>query len=119
MEIHDNYLINTKNIILILNYTFVKAQPTRIYSNAKFMEIYIGERKSQNEGSKLAQLLSICSYVSNLDYSQFSRDVNLSSFKMTIFRGALENLGYKIEQSYYDPNLFKTDAPVNYDILKQ
>jgi len=54
----------------ILNYTFVKAQPTRIYSNAKFMEIYIGERKSQNEGSKLAQLLSICSYVSNLDYSQ-------------------------------------------------
>ena len=57
----------------------------------------------------------------NLDYSQFSRDVNLSSFKMTIFRGALENLGYKIEQSYYDPNLFKTDAPVNaiYDILKQ
>ena len=54
----------------ILNYTFVKAQPTRIYSNAKFMEIYIGERKSQNEGSKLAQLLSICSYINNLDYSQ-------------------------------------------------
>ena len=40
---------------------------------------------------------------------------------MTIFRGAIENLGYKIEQSYYDPNLFKTDAPINiiYDILKQ
>ena len=57
----------------------------------------------------------------NLDYSQFSRDVNLSSFKMTIFRGAIENLGYKMEQSYYDPNLFKTDAPINviYDILKQ
>ena len=57
----------------------------------------------------------------NLDYSQFSRDINLSSFKMSIFRGAIENLGYKIEQSYYDPNLFKTNAPVNiiYDILKQ
>ena len=40
---------------------------------------------------------------------------------MSIFRGAIENLGYKIEQSYYDPNLFKTNASVNiiYDILKQ
>ena len=63
----------------ILNYTFVKAQPTRIYSNAKFMEIYIGDRKNQNEGSKLAQLLSICSYVSNLDYSQLL-DVTAEEF---------------------------------------
>ena len=57
----------------------------------------------------------------NLDYSQFFRDINLSSFKMAIFQGALENLGYKIAQSYYDPNLFKTNAPVDviYDILKQ
>ena len=40
---------------------------------------------------------------------------------MIIFRGAIKNFGYKIEQSYYDPNLSKTDAPINiiYDILKQ
>ena len=40
---------------------------------------------------------------------------------MIIFRGAIKNFWYKIEQSYYDPNLFKTDAPINiiYDILKQ
>jgi len=64
----------------ILNYTFVKAQPTRIYSNAKFMEIYIGERKSQNEGSKLAQLLSICTFVCNIDYSQLN-DVTKEEFE--------------------------------------
>ena len=63
----------------ILNYTFVKAQPTRIYSNAKFMEIYIGNMKSQNDGSKVSQLLSICSYVSNLDYSQLL-DVTAEEF---------------------------------------
>lgn len=54
----------------ILNYTLIKAQSTRIYSNAKFIELYIGERKNKNEGSKLAQLLSICSLVSELDYSK-------------------------------------------------
>ena len=57
----------------------------------------------------------------NLDYSQFSRDVNLSVFKIGIFEGAINSLGYKMVQSYYDPNLFKTDAPVKviYDILKK
>ncbi len=56
----------------------------------------------------------------NYDYSQFSRDVNLSVFKMGIFEGAINSLGYKMVQSYYDPNLFKTDAPpeVIYDIMK-
>ena len=57
----------------------------------------------------------------NYDYSQFSRDITLSSFKLGIFEGALQSLGYKMAQSYYDPNLFKTDAPTSviYDILKQ
>lgn len=30
----------------LLNYAIIKAQPLRIYSNAKFMELYIGDRKS-------------------------------------------------------------------------
>ena len=57
----------------------------------------------------------------NLDYSQFSRDINLSTFKLALFQGAIENLGYKMAQSYYDPNLFKTNTPIDiiYDILKQ
>ena len=57
----------------------------------------------------------------NLDYPQFSRDVNLSSFKLSIFQGAIENLGYKMAQSYYKSDLFKTNCPIDiiYDILKQ
>ena len=53
----------------ILNYAFIKAQTLRIYSNAKFMELYIGEKKSKVEGSQLAQLLSTCNFIINLKSS--------------------------------------------------
>ena len=75
----------------------------------------------QNICKGILNELPLNNQIFNLDYSQFSRDVNLSSFKMSIFQGGIENLGYRMSQSYYDPNLFKTDAPVEviYDILKQ
>jgi hypothetical protein len=52
----------------ILNYAFIKAQPQRIYSNCKYMELYIGEKKHKEEGNQLTQLLGICSFVKDLDY---------------------------------------------------
>ena len=75
----------------------------------------------QNICKGIINELPLNNQIFNLDYSQFSRDVNVSSFKMAIFQGGIENLGYKMSQSYYDPNLFKTDAPIEviYDILKQ
>ena len=54
----------------ILNYAFIKVQPLRMYSNAKFMELYIGERKNKIEGNQLAQLLSICKFIANITPSQ-------------------------------------------------
>lgn len=58
--------------------------------------------------------------VFNLDYAQFARDVQVSCPRMTLIKGALDGLGYKVIQSYYDPNLFKTDASVEiiYDVFK-
>jgi tRNA (guanine26-N2/guanine27-N2)-dimethyltransferase len=59
--------------------------------------------------------------VFNLDYAQFARDVQVSCPKLSLVKGALESLKYKIIQSYYDPNLFKSDAPVSviYDVFKK
>ena len=54
----------------VLNYASIKAQPLRMYSNAKFMELYIGEKKSKNEGSQLTQFLGICEYISKIKPSQ-------------------------------------------------
>ena len=75
----------------------------------------------QNICKGILNELPLNDQIFNLDYAQFSRDINLSSFKLAIFQGGIENLGYKLAQSYYDPNLFKTDCPIDtiYDILKQ
>jgi hypothetical protein len=54
----------------ILNYAFVKAQPLRIWSNCTFMNIYIGEKKNKIEGNQLAQMLSTCSFIAELEPSQ-------------------------------------------------
>ena len=102
----------------IFDEDWIKELQNNLENNYKYLKF---KERIQNICKGILNELPLNEQIFNLDYSQFSRDVNLSSFKMTIFRGALENLGYKIEQSYYDPNLFKTDAPVNiiYDILKQ
>ena len=53
----------------ILNYSFIKAQPLRIYSNCKYMDLYIGDKSSKEEGSQLSQLMGICMYVKDLNYN--------------------------------------------------
>ena len=63
----------------ILNYAFVKAQPQRIWSNCTFINIYIGEKKNKNEGNQLAQMLSTCSFIADLEPSQLI-DVTTEEF---------------------------------------
>ena len=102
----------------IFDEDWIKELQNNLIKNFSYLKF---NSRIQNICKGILNELHLNDQVFNLDYSQFSRDINLSSFKMSIFRGAIENLGYKIEQSYYDPNLFKTNAPVNiiYDILKQ
>jgi len=54
----------------ILNYATIKAAPFRMYSNAKFMELYKGELKLQNQESQLVQFLGICDILTEMDYSK-------------------------------------------------
>ena len=48
----------------------LKPKPLRMYSNARFMELYIGDKKNKHEGSQLTQLLGICDFISKIKYSQ-------------------------------------------------
>ena len=50
----------------ILNYVFIKANPSNIYSNCQFMEIFIGDKKEGIEGQNLVELKAICQHVTNL-----------------------------------------------------
>ena len=74
----------------LLNYAIIKATPVRIYSNAKFMELYIGDRKSKIEGNQLTQLLSICEHIIAIDHSHLI-DVSLEEFKMKCNASALNS----------------------------
>jgi len=54
----------------ILNYSLIKSRPLRIYSNCKFMELFLGERRNKKEDSELIQLISLCDYICNISYSK-------------------------------------------------
>ncbi len=71
--------------------------------------------------TSIKEEIPLNSQVFNYDYSQFARDVQVSCPKLALIQGALEGLGFKFTQSYYDPNLFKSDAPshVIYDVFKK
>ena len=68
----------------ILNYAFIKAQPIRIYSNSRLMELYLGDLNSKEEGSQLIQLIALCNFIVDLTYKnlynvtkeEFTRNCN-------------------------------------------
>ena len=52
----------------ILNYSLVKAQPLRIHSICRFLDLYIGDLKSKKEGNQLTQLSGICERIVEMNY---------------------------------------------------
>ena len=63
----------------ILNYICIKAQPLRMASNVKFMELYIGDKGSKGEGSQLTQFKGICEIIPRIEYKQLN-DVTQQEF---------------------------------------
>ena len=55
------------DLMPILNYAFIKANPEKIYSNLKFIDLYIGYLRSKEEGSQLTQLIALCDYICNIE----------------------------------------------------
>jgi hypothetical protein len=71
----------------ILNYSFIKAKPERIYSNCRFMELYIGEKSCKKEGSQFSQLMGICIYVKDINYNSLI-DVTEEVFSLKCYQAA-------------------------------
>lgn len=65
--------------IPILNYAFIKAQALRMSSNVKFMELYIGDKKSKKEGSQLTQFRGICEMIPKIQHTDIN-DVDVKEF---------------------------------------
>ena len=70
----------------ILTYCFIKSKPKMIYTNCKFIELYIGNKKNKSEGNLLSQMLAICDFMNkinsksfyNINEEEFNRKTNLS-----------------------------------------
>ena len=71
--------IGVDDILPILNYSLLHLPQLRIYSNLKFLELYIGEKKKNREGSQLTQLLSSCEFIFTIQYSDLN-DVTEEEF---------------------------------------
>ena len=75
----------------ILNYSFIKAQPERIYSNCRYMNLYIGDKRSKEEGSQLIQLFGICQFVKDLKYDSLF-DVTEEEFNINCNKAAANQI---------------------------
>lgn len=77
--------IGVDDLMPILNYCVIKAQPLRLYSNCKFLELYIGDLKSKNEGIQLTQLQSICTRIIELNHTNLI-DVDVREFESNCYK---------------------------------
>ena len=84
----DNKDLGVDDQLPILTYAFIKTHPFFIYTDYQFMELFIGEKKSQSEGNQLAQLECACQFVLQINYSnlndmteeKFTKNCQLASY---------------------------------------
>lgn len=63
----DDNNTGVDDLMPILNYAFIKAKPIMIYSNLMYIDLYIGDLRSKEEGSQLTQLMALCDYICSLE----------------------------------------------------
>ena len=67
-KFNEDKVEGTDDMIPLLYYTFIKAKPEFIYSNCKYIEIFLGIKKTGEEGSLLAKLYIICEKVLKMSF---------------------------------------------------
>ena len=70
-QLNGDMIDGTDDSLPILNYVFIKAKPFCIYSDCKFMKLFLGEKKNKSEGHQLSQLLGICMQISEINANSF------------------------------------------------
>ena len=65
-QLNGDMIESTDDSLPILNYVFIKARPTYIYSNCIFMQLFLGDKRNKAEGHQLSQLIGICIQISEI-----------------------------------------------------
>ena len=76
----ENKDIGVDDQLPILNYAFIKAHPLNIFTNCKFMNLFLGSKKNKAEDNQLTQLFSICEFVQDIT-SEKLNDISEEMFK--------------------------------------
>ena len=66
--LNGDKLEGTDETLSILNYAFIKNKPWFIYTNCKYMKLFIGNKKNLEDGHQLSQLIGICQQMLNFNY---------------------------------------------------
>jgi len=67
-----NKEIGVDDQLPILVYALIKTHPLLIYTNYKFMKLFLGEKKNQGIGNQLIQLKAACKFVLEIKYSDLN-----------------------------------------------
>ena len=59
--------------LFLLNYTVIKAVPERIFSNCKYTELFLGEKRIGIEGSLITKLFSICEKMKHFKFEDLDK----------------------------------------------
>ena len=76
----------------LLNYILIKSKPENIYSNCRYMELFLGEKRNKVEGQKLTELIGLCEKLEKFTYNDL----------------------YKITESDYEENIILVKKGILY-----
>ena len=76
----ENKDIGVDDQLPILNYAFIKAHPLNIFTNCKFMNLFLGSKRNKAEDNQLTQLFSICEFVQDITSDRLN-DISEEMFK--------------------------------------
>ena len=69
-EINGGIIKGFDDELAILNFIFIKTKPELIYSNCKYTEIFLGDKKKNIEEQHLMELLAICNKMKTMSLEQ-------------------------------------------------
>ena len=79
----------TDDTLNILFYLLIKEQPMRLYSNCKYMDLFLLDKKGKEEDIELKQFLTVCEKIINISHQDLN-NITLEEFNIKC-KEALEN----------------------------
>ena len=63
----DSKEIGVDDTLPILNYAFIKAHPLNIFTNYRYMDLFLGSKRNKSEDNLLSSLEVICNFIKDIN----------------------------------------------------